>query len=484
MHADRASTAAGPPEPWRGLPALLVELGILIAVPLALLSAVYFVWAGVLRFVVLGLLGALVALATSRHVSLRPVLGQGRMQWLLAALVLWLFAEQASQFVSRAVRGHECHTDMGRPSICAGEWLLEGRNPWAQCLPQNYLSAHAHSLDDTLAWCLEEGRCIDRIAGGTYKKWKKNGAGLEFVHGYKYGPLLALVYLPATHRLRESGLDLVNLVFWLVQLALVTVIGRLAFPTLQAAGLRALFVFLLPTAIPTRLLWPAHLQFELFGRSHDLVPPSRFAFVRELTLNCANDVLPVTLVLAALAFAAKRRSLAAGVALGLSLGMKQLPALLLLPLLARLDGVSWRHLLQGALLTALIVYAPFFLWAPEEMIANLMSFHLERPANRSSLQRFLPPLLRTVVGVTQLLGAAGLLFHFGRAPAAARSLAALLRTGALLLIGFVALNKVVHGNYLLWIQPFVALCMAALPFVRSTLGPHGAAPTSTDSPRP
>lgn len=146
--------------------------------------------------------------------------------------------------------------------------------------------------------------------------------------------------------------------------------------------------------------------------------------------------------------------------------------------------MRWQRLLQGALLTGLIVYAPFFLWAPEEMFANLVGFHLERPANRSSLQRFLPPLLRTVVGVAQLLVATGLLFHFGRAPAARRNLAALLRTAALLLIGFVSLNKVVHGNYLLWIQPFTALCMAALPFVRSAPEPHGAAPTSEYSPRP
>ena len=38
----------------------------------------------------------------------------------------------------------------------------------------------------------------------------------------------------------------------------------------------------------------------------------------------------------------------------------------------------------------------------------------------------------------------------------------LLRSAALLVIGFVALNKIVHGNYLLWIQPLLALVLAGV----------------------
>jgi hypothetical protein len=486
MPPDRAS--ADPPPPARRPRAALAELAVFLTAPALLLTAVYFVWAGVLRFAALAALCAAVALATSRRVRLTPVLGQGRAPWLLAALVLALFGEQTARFANDVARGSECLTDMGRPSICAGQWLLEGRNPWAECLPNDYEPSRVHGSDDTFAWCLTEGRCIDRKAGGSYKRWKQNGTGLEFMDGYKYGPLLALAYLPATHLWRESGLSLVNLAFWLLQLALLAGLARLAFPTLRAAGLRAAFVFLLPSAIPTRLLWPPHWEFELHGRSFDLLAPSRFAFVRELTLNCANDVIPVALVLLALWLAATRRSLAAGIVLGLSLGMKHLPAMLLLPLLARLDGVRWQRLLAGAAATAFLAYLPFFLWAPEEMFANLVRFHIERPPNRSGLQRFLPEALRSVVVIGQLLVAVALLVRYGRAPASERTLAGLLRTAALLLIAFVALNKVVHGNYLLWIQPFTALALAGLPFVPAPgpqmPQPHGAAPASGYSPPP
>jgi hypothetical protein len=47
---------------------------------------------------------------------------------------------------------------------------------------------------------------------------------------------------------------------------------------------------------------------------------------------------------------------------------------------------------------------------------------------------------------------------------AQRDLPGLVRVSALAAIGFVALNKIVHGNYLLWIQPLLALTIAGLPF--------------------
>jgi uncharacterized RDD family membrane protein YckC len=39
-----------------------------------------------------------------------------------------------------------------------------------------------------------------------------------------------------------------------------------------------------------------------------------------------------------------------------------------------------------------------------------------------------------------------------------------MRSLTLLSIGFVALNKVVHGNYLVWLEPWLALLLAGVPY--------------------
>jgi hypothetical protein len=67
-----------------------------------------------------------------------------------------------------------------------------------------------------------------------------------------------------------------------------------------------------------------------------------------------------------------------------------------------------------------------------------------------------------VIGTLQLLSCAVLTFAFYRS--GPRDLGRVLRTSALSTIAFVAFNKVVHGNYLLWIQPLAALALAGLPF--------------------
>jgi uncharacterized membrane protein len=153
-----------------------------------------------------------------------------------------------------------------------------------------------------------------------------------------------------------------------------------------------------------------------------------------------------------------------GVLLGFSLATKPLPGLLLAAILPGLRGLaSWRLALVAAATTALC-YLPFFAWAPREMIANLVLFSLLRPTNGSTIRPYLPAGGDSVVGILQLLFSIGLIIDFYRRPRSARDLPAVLRTTALVTIWFVALNKVVHGNYLLWIQPLCALTLAGIPF--------------------
>jgi hypothetical protein len=148
--------------------------------------------------------------------------------------------------------------------------------------------------------------------------------------------------------------------------------------------------------------------------------------------------------------------------LGLSLAAKPLPGMLLALLLPRAAGVAPRPFVAALLATTALLYWPFFLWAPAEMTANLVLFAFLRPTNSSGLPRYLPDDLRWLVGFVQLALCAALVAQFWRAER--RDAAALLRSAVLLTIAFTALNKVVHGNYLLWLQPLLALALAGRPF--------------------
>lgn len=284
--------------------------------------------------------------------------------------------------------------------------------------------------------------------------------------GYKYGPLMALLYMPATHIWIERGIYVTNALLWLAVLVLLARLAALAYPALPCAPWRALLLFSLPATVPFWWKLP-RMQFVLAGTRYPSSSATPGSFLRELTLTCSNDVVPVTLLLVAVLLAARRRSLLSGVFCGLSLATKQLPAPLIAVLLVGLEGVSWRRFLLGTVCTAGALYLPILLWSPREALANLVLFGALRPTNNSSIRAYLPGSYEPLVSLLQLAVIAGLVWMWLRAPR--RDLAALLRTAALVVIVFVALNKVVHANYILWIQPLVALSIAGWPFAPTAL---------------
>jgi hypothetical protein len=441
---------------------LLLELGLVMGTPLLLHLVRYFSWgAAVGRLAMLALLFAFVSAATRHRGYLTSVFESRRRVLLLVALVATLGALHVWLFARDIARGGECLTDMGRPSICAGEWLRRGLNPWADCADRPARSERSKAAANTWSWCVWGDRCIDRRAGHAYPGWSHHGPGFDFMDGYKYGPLMALTYAPFVHELRERGLYVVNMVFWLAQCVLIMLLARAAYPAVRSAPWRALLILLLPLAIPTAAFLPT-LQIGSPGDVHELSAPEPNTFILELTRRCSNDIIPVVLALLATLLAARRRSRAAGVLLGLSLASKHLPGLLLCLLLPRLQGVRGRALLSATVATTTLCYLPFFLWGPREMFANLVLFSVVRPTNSSSIRGELPASLESLVTCAQLALCAILAVQFHRR--GCRDLGALLRAGALLCIAFVALNKVVHGNYLLWLQPFVALALAGLPY--------------------
>jgi hypothetical protein len=448
----------------RALRRAVAELA-LIALPPALLLVIrYFSWgAGPLRLLMYALLFAGLWLATARRGYLASPFERPRAWLLLAAISCWLVLWHVRLFVADIGSGGECQTDMGRPSICAGEWLRRGLNPWAECAPK-LTAAERRSLDPASAWgaCMSGDRCIDPKAGGSYRDWTHHGPGFDFMDGYKYGPLTALAYAPFAHAWQERGLFSLNFACWLAQLVLLWLLARAAFPEQRAAPARTLLTYLLPLLLPMSLLLPK-LQVHAFWGSFSLSAPERDTFVLELTRRCSNDMIPVVLGLGAILIAARGGARAAGVLLGLSLAAKPLPGLLLLVLIPGLRGVAARRFLRACVLTTALCYLPILLWSPRELIANLVLFSLLRPTNSSSIREYLSPVMGSVVGLLQFVVVGVLAWRFYRDPVR-RDLPALLSVTALATIAFVALNKIVHGNYLVWIQPLLALALAGVPF--------------------
>ena len=440
---------------------LLVELALLASAPLLQLAILYFHWgAGLQRlFALAALFGFVLALGALR--ARLPTLFEQRGALLLALAAFVLIALHVRLFVHDIQHGGECLTDMGRPSICAGEWLRRGMNPWAECAEAQRRRRGRPKIVDSWDWCLAVDRCIDRKTGGTYKGWTHHGPGYDFMDGYKYGPLTALVYLPFVHVWRERGLYAVNFAFWLAQLALLWLLAREAFRALTSARWRALIVLLLPLAFPSRQLFPKRI-IEDFGEKWELLAPEFDTFVLELTRRCAMDIIPVALVLGATLLAMRGRARWAGVLLGLSLAAKSLPGLLLCVFLPGLRGVRAGALAVSCALSTALCYLPFFVWAPREMIANLVLFSALRPTNTSSIRAYLPANLEVWISALQLVSVLAMALYFYRR--SRRDPAALVQAMTLATIGFVALNKVVHGNYLLWVQPWLALAVAGLPF--------------------
>ena len=99
-----------------------------------------------------------VAWVTARRGYLTSI-GSGRRSWILALFAVLLFGLHVRLFVRDIGRGGACLTDMGRPSICAGEWLRQGLNPWAQCVQRPRARG---PVTDTWSWCVAGGECIGR----------------------------------------------------------------------------------------------------------------------------------------------------------------------------------------------------------------------------------------------------------------------------------------------------------------------------------
>jgi len=243
--------------------------------------------------------------------------------------------------------------------------------------------------------------------------------------GYKYGPLLAMFYLPFVLTLGRNGILAGNLV---VYAATILLTARLA----ARLGGNAAAAALLVTACP---------------------------IMAAMTLTyLANDPCPLPLMLlAALCWA--RAPFLAGLLLGASVSLKLLPGLLALALFLPAAPRLWPAYAAGAL----IGLAPNLAWlaaGPAAFIDNMVLFSFRRPPHGLSWTIFLPDTARA------LLGALGIAAWLGLALAAWHGDWSLRqRLGAYVAATLILLltAKINQGNYWVWFIPAFAVLLATPP---------------------
>jgi uncharacterized membrane protein len=249
----------------------------------------------------------------------------------------------------------------------------------------------------------------------------KHEVGLAF-GGYKYLPMMPLVYGPLGLTLGNAGMLLTKLLLDFAIAALIFVAARRDGG--RAAGLIAVAAYL---SLPL-----------VFG---------------VLYAKFATDLLPVSLLLGSV-FAGERRPLLAGLLLGLSVSSKLLPGLAASPACVPLRGRGSFGLgFAVGLLPTLVAWFS----APRAFIDNIVLFNALRPVDTSSWMWGLAP---QASGVSRLAFALVWLALAIFAVRYATSVTTRSSLVVLLLVTVMLGGPTVHQNYILWLIPFLCIALA------------------------
>jgi hypothetical protein len=247
--------------------------------------------------------------------------------------------------------------------------------------------------------------------------------------GFKYMPLMAAAYAPAALMGSHRGVIFINAVLHLTM---------------------AVLIFLGARSLAGEVAGALGLAFYLWIR---LVP-------RQLFGPGVTDLAAIVPLLAAW-WVAARQPLLSGLLLGISVSMKLVPAVALVPVIAPpsapwRDAASrrfWIGLACGALPTLI-----YFVWSPGDFASNVFLFNLLRPVDSTSWLYQHPERWRQVAAVALVaVVAAGGLVRWMRQPGpwgqAGLALA--------VTVGLTLLGPANHGNYQLWWLPWFSIVLAA-----------------------
>lgn len=256
---------------------------------------------------------------------------------------------------------------------------------------------------------------IDQLAGGL-------GGSPEF-HGYKYWPMMIVVYAPLVLALGLRGIVVTNVVLQASMASGLGALGsRLGGPI---AGLAAAVLYL---SLP-------FLAFQAVARG-------------------VNDLAPLLPLTAALLLI-DRRPFWSGLLVGLSIAMKPLPGVAVLPCLLPASGSRVRYGLGVAV--GLVPILPFVAAMPVAFFDNAVAFSGMRQIDDTSWLYGLPGIVTPLARGAAIAALCVLYLRIWRRPPPleARCAAATL---AILLV--FAVSPAMHHNYYLWFIPFLTLMIA------------------------
>ena len=280
--------------------------------------------------------------------------------------------------------------DIGETTLAAALATVAGHNPYA--LP------------------------IDAAGGGI--------TGADRFHGYKYLPMMIIVYAPLSLFLGIRGIIVTNVLLQALTAALARSIAELIAG--RFAGLAAALLYL-------SLPFVAH---QVFTRG-------------------VTDLAPVVLLLAALHFADERPGWA-GLMVGLSIATKLIPGIAMLP--CALPGRGQRSRYALGVLSGLLPIIPFALTAPDSFVDNVVLFNLVRPIDDTSWLLGLSPLAiagARAAAIALLTAIAVLIWR--RAPRLDERCV----LAALAILAVFAVGPGMHHNYYLWFLPLLAILGAS-----------------------
>lgn len=255
------------------------------------------------------------------------------------------------------------------------------------------------------------------------KKSVGNGNEKVTYAGYKYSPAtLAFYFLPVL-KWGHRGVAIVNLLTMLVLIASCAIAWRRCF---------------------TAVLVMASLLLSY--------PFSAFEYYTKGVI----DPLPTALAVLAVLF--RHRAVASGVLIGLTISSKLLPGAMVAPFL--LHPRQPLRQLTACALTCALFYIPFLAWDAEAFVHNVLMFGIRRSTNKTALLHYVDTWGSAGLSALLLLTLAALLYWVYRSNPGddrRRWIASTVATSV-----FVVTNKINHGNYLLWIVPFIAFSIGSL----------------------
>jgi hypothetical protein len=213
--------------------------------------------------------------------------------------------------------------------------------------------------------------------------------------------------------------------------------------------LMAALIFLIARSLAGEVAGALGLVFYLWIR---MVP-------RQLFGPGVTDLAAIVPLVAAW-WVAARRPLLGGLLLGISVSMKLVPALALVPVIA--PAVApwrcassrrfWLGLACGSLPTLI-----YFLWSPADFISNVLLFNLFRPVDSTSWLYQHPEHWRQIATCALIvIVAGGGVVRWIRRPGPCGQAVLILAVT----VGLILLDPANHGNYQLWWLPWFSIVLA------------------------